>query len=1006
MSFSTRILFAVSVPFVLSASALAQDKPNPPAEAPNHMTLPAGFKATLFAGEPDLRQPIAFTTDDRGRLWVAECYSYPHWIGANRDRDVAANQQPQPRDRILIFEDTDGDGHFDTCKVFADKLANVSGIQFGFGGVWVCATPNLLFIPMRDDKPAGPPEILLDGWSLEAKHNVFNSLTWGPDGWLYGCNGILATSYVGKPGTPKEQRTPMNCGVWRYHPTKKTFEVFAHGTTNPWGLDFDEFGEMFITNCVIKHLWHVVPGAHFQRMYGQDFNPHLYGLMESCADHIHWGGGNWTESRGGKGAHDQPGGGHAHAGCMIYLGDNWPDRYRNGIFMCNLHGSRINHDTLERKGSGYIAHHAPDFLLANDPWFRGLTLQYGPDGGVFVSDWCDSGECHNYDTVDATNGRIYKITYGDVKPFRGDLSKLSDAELVKLQLHQNDWFVRHARRILQERAAAGKLNAQTRPRLQALFEDKTEKLGIRLRALWALHASGILAGDLLLGWAADPKEEPPLRVWALRLFADGPLNSERDAFLLSHLLQLSGEAPPGSLKFAFAAAAQRVPVGLRTNLIFALMDAVTEIEDPNLALMVWYAMEPTVVDEPERAMLWLNACRIPVIREFIARRLAAVPGDDRKHSMSGLDHAFTYLAKSADETRQADVLRGIDTALAGLRAVRMPARWSAACEHMSSASPVEVRDLAMRLGILFGDPKVVTSARKLIGDIRAATAQREHALHALLQSRPADLAPALLRLLAEPPMRAAALRGLAVYDDPTTPAAILRVYSSLSDAEKADAIQTLASRPAYAKALLDALEKGQIPRRDVSAFTARQLLALKDKEITERLPNVWGTLRPASEEKATLMARYKALLTPETLKAADRSNGRVLFNRTCASCHILFNEGGKIGPELTGSQRTNLDYLLENILDPSAVVPADYQVTIFQTKDGRVISGIIKAENEKVVTVQTQNEVLHLPVNEIEERTKSAVSMMPEGLLANLKDDETRDLIGYLMGTDQSAPKK
>src|SRR5438105_1962719 len=183
MLLPSRLGFALSIVLVVSAPVFAQDKPLPPTEAAKHMTLPTGFKATLFAGEPDVRQPIAFTTDDRGRLWVVECYSYPHWIGANRDRDLPPNQRPQPRDRILIFEDTDGDGHFDTCKVFADKLANVSGIQLGFGGVWLCATPNLLFIPMKDDKPAGPPEILLDGWSLEAKHNVFNSLTWGPDGW-------------------------------------------------------------------------------------------------------------------------------------------------------------------------------------------------------------------------------------------------------------------------------------------------------------------------------------------------------------------------------------------------------------------------------------------------------------------------------------------------------------------------------------------------------------------------------------------------------------------------------------------------------------------------------------------------------------------------------------------------------------------------------------------------------------------------------------------------------
>src|SRR4029077_20105007 len=179
-------------------------------------------------------------------------------------------------------------------------------------------------------------------------------------GWLYGCNGILSNSKVGRPGTPADQRVALNRGVWRYHPTKKIVEVVANGTTNPWGLDFDDYGQMFITNCVIHHLWHVIPGAHYQRMFGQDFNPHLYSLMASCADHIHWGGGSWQSSRGGQGSHGEAGGGHAPTGAMVYLGDNWPDRYRNGVFMCNIHGNRVNHDTVEPRGSGYVARHAKD----------------------------------------------------------------------------------------------------------------------------------------------------------------------------------------------------------------------------------------------------------------------------------------------------------------------------------------------------------------------------------------------------------------------------------------------------------------------------------------------------------------------------------------------------------------------------------------------------------------------------------------------------------------------
>src|SRR5262245_37924182 len=398
----------------VSAQTNLPDAPVPPREAPLRMTVPDGFKVTLFAGEPDVVQPIAFTFDDRGRLWVVECMSYPKWskeIAVEKGEGGKVFDRRKGKDRVVIFEDTDGDGQFDKRTVFADGLTNLSGITYGFGGIWLCSIPNLIYIPIKDgeDKPSGPPEIKLDGWSFDSGHNAFNSIKWGPDGWLYGCNGILATSRVGVPGTADKDRVPINCGVWRYHPTKKKFEAVAHGTTNPWGLDWDEYGEMFITNCVIDHVWHIVPGGHYERMYGNDFNPHLYKLMPSIADHKHWAGGSWTESRGGKGAHSDAGGGHAHVGCMIYQGDNWPQQYRGGLFTCNLHGNRINHDLLERKGSSYVAHHGKDFLFANDSWFRGIAIDYGPDGGVYVSDWCDTGEWHNYQVAETATGGIYKV---------------------------------------------------------------------------------------------------------------------------------------------------------------------------------------------------------------------------------------------------------------------------------------------------------------------------------------------------------------------------------------------------------------------------------------------------------------------------------------------------------------------------------------------------------------------------------------------------------------------
>jgi putative membrane-bound dehydrogenase-like protein len=602
------LVIALLLGLTAAAPVCAEQPPVPPGRAAARMTLPEGFRVSLVAGEPTVVKPIAMAMDDRGRLWVVESHSYPHWLPVGK----------QGRDRVLIFEQRKGTGRFD-CKVFWDKGTNLSGIAVGFGGVWLCATPYLLFVPVRpgEDKPAGPPQVVLDGWSLKTKHNVFNGLIWGPDGWLYGLNGIQANARVGRPGAPDAERVPLNCGVWRYHPTRKVFEAFAHGTTNPWGLDFDDYGEAFITNCVIKHLFHVVPGAHFVRMYGQDLNPHCYGLIESCADHIHWGGGDWTSSRGGKGAHDKAGGGHAHAGAMVYLGDNFPAAYRNRVLMCNLHGNRVNQDVLVRRGSGYVARHADDFLLAHDDWFRGLGLLYGPDGGVFVSDWHDTGECHNYDKVQPC-GRLFKVTYGKPAAVEPDLEKADDARLVRLQLHRNDWWVRQARRRLQERAAAGKLGKDVHPQLRKMLAEQPE-VTRKLRALWALHVTGGLDEKALLGLLDGPHEA--VRGWAVRLLVE---ERKASAAVVRKFADMAKGERSAPVRLALASALQRLPLAQRWAIAEGLAARAEDAGDANLPLMIWYGLEPLVAADPGRAAGLLARARIPTVRQNIARRIAAM----------------------------------------------------------------------------------------------------------------------------------------------------------------------------------------------------------------------------------------------------------------------------------------------------------------------------------------------------------------------------------------------
>jgi putative membrane-bound dehydrogenase-like protein len=575
-------------------------------DAAKAMTLPEGFSVTLAAGEPDIVKPIAFTLDDRGRLWVVESHTYP----------VRASET-EGKDRILIFEDTDGDGRLDSRKVFIENLNLVSGIEVGFGGVWVGAAPYLMFIPIdaATDRPAGAPQILLDGWGYEDTHETLNSFTWGPDGWLYGTHGVFTNSNVGKPGAPDSERVKLNAGVWRFHPKTHAFEVFAEGTSNPWGLDFNDYGHAFITACVIEHLYEMIPGGRYKRQAGPHIDPNTYEDIKTIADHVHWVGTKGPHA--GNSRSDAAGGGHAHAGAMIYLGgDNWPKEYRDAILMNNIHGARANMDLLRRSGSGYEAGHGPDFLKANDSWSQMLNFRYGPDGSVWVIDWYDKNQCHssNPDVHDKSLGRIFRISHTGDTWVRVDLAKLSSAELVDLQLNRNDWYVRHARRVLQERGPDPKVHEALR-RILKDNPDVTRKL----RAMWALHVTqGFTESALqdLLG-----HDDEYVRSWAVTLLAESQHVSDGT---LRQFAKLARTDKSPLVRLSLASALQRVPPPKRWTVLEGLLAHAEDADDQNIPLMVWYAAEPAIELDMPHALALAGDTKLPHLFEFTVRRIAAV----------------------------------------------------------------------------------------------------------------------------------------------------------------------------------------------------------------------------------------------------------------------------------------------------------------------------------------------------------------------------------------------
>jgi putative membrane-bound dehydrogenase-like protein len=968
-----------------------------PEQAAKEMTLPPGFKAELFAGEPDVAQPIAFAMDDHGRLWVAEAYTYP----------IRA-KEGEGKDRILVFEDTNGDGKFDRRTVFMEGLNLVSGLEVGFGGVWVGAAPYLMFIPIKDGeepKPAGPPQILLDGWAYQDTHETLNTFTWGPDGWLYGCHGVFTHSKVGKPGTPDSERVPLNAGVWRYHPVTHKFELFAEGTSNPWGVDFDQHGQCIVEACVIPHLFHMIQGGRFNRQAGSHFNPYIYDDIKTFADHVHWVGNQGPHAGNARSA--SAGGGHAHAGLMVYQGDSWPEKYRGQLFMNNIHGARINMDTPEPQGSGFVGRHNPDFINFNDSWSQILNFQLDQNGSVYMIDWYDKNQCHHTDPNghDRSNGRIFKIVYDDTKWTSVDLRKTPDDELVTLLLHRNVWYARHARRLLQEHAAAGSVSEKARQELREMLGLDGKKRQVKLPE-WALGTDSEL-GELRLVWGLhsigglnEPEQlkllastHPYVRAWTLQLACE---NQKCSPAVLKQFPRLAREDKSPVVRLYLASALQRVPVEDRWATVENLCLHSEDAKDSNLPFMVWYAAEPLAAKDFKHALAIAEKAQLPNILGFTVRRTAAVNRPDAFAAITSL------LGHASNDRERLDILSALSLALKGQRSAPMPAGWAPVETALSSSPNAEVRAQAQSLSLTFGSAGALSALKTTLVDKSGDAAARKTAYDSLLAVKDPGLPPLLQQLLSDPGLQGPALRGLAAYDDAKTPPAILAVYNSLDAAHKRDALSTLVSRAVYAKPLLDAIGTDVVPKRDLTAELVRQLRALKNPDLDKEIEKVWGVMRDSAADKQREIAKYKQIFQAGGSQPGDASRGRGVFARSCQQCHTLFDAGGKVGPDLTGSNRGDLDYILQNIIDPNAVIPNDYKAWNLETTDDRSITGILKQQDDRAVTLVTANETLVVPRKEIKSLTESQLSMMPEGLLQPFTDQEVRDLLYYLRSPGQA----
>lgn len=933
--------FAAAAEFpALYNSDPGNPQPTPAKEALKMLKLPDGFKATLFAAEPDVQNPIGLAWDARGRMWVAENYTY-----AERAKRFDLGL----KDRVIILEDKDWDGVAETRKVFTEDVQMLTSVEVGRDGVWLMCPPQVLFIPDRnhDDVPDGEPEVVIDGFTVakDNYHNFANGLRFGPDGWLYGRCGHSCPGKLGVPGTPDERRVPMKGGIWRYHPEKKIVEVLTHGTTNPWGHDWDANGEMFFINTVTGHLWHLMHGAHL--VDSSKENPFVYEKLDTIADHYHYDrSGSWTESRGGKA--NSLGGGHAHIGMMIYQGEQWPAEYRGKLFTLNMHGRRANVERLERNGSGYVGKHEPDVFLSDDPWFRGIEISTGPDGSGFILDWSDTGECHDSTGVHRTSGRIFRVSYGEVKkpevPFA--------------------W-----------RKAWPKADYQSK-------NEHSRALAIReTTQFWPL--------DTIAGPMPGAK------------YPEGEIAESLKAFQM-----MARDDKSSFVRLTLACTLQRLPVGKRAELGAALLAHAEDANDPFLPYLVWYGISPLAKEDPSSLVSLAKDCTWPKTLRWMARSLATQP------------EALNALLAQAKAGQVEDILGGMADAFRGIRKAAKPEDWdgfvklaAGAPEPAKAGTTKQVtaettKQMVQELSILFGDGRALDDVKKLALDEKGDLSARESALKTLIENKPDDLRAICTKLLEVRGLNIVAVRGLALFDDPEIGRKLAENYRKFGPGERPTVIDTLVSRPAFAKELLKDMKAGKIPRADLSAFHARQINAFKDAELSKQLVEAWGELRESAADKKELIEKVKKQLTPATLAKANLSQGRMLFTAVCGACHMMYGQGGKIGPDLTGSGRANLDYLLENIADPSGVVSADFRMSLLTHKDGRVLNGVVTESNTRTLTLRTMTETLTLDRADIVKQETSPMSMMPEGLLLAFQPDQVRDLIAYLMHPVQvSLPK-
>lgn len=989
------LLFTAIIPATLFAQGYSPDA------SLERMTTAEGLKVSLFASEPEIRQPILVKCDDRGRVWTIQYLQYPNPAGLKRvkvdrwSRTVYDRiPEPPPRgpkgaDKITICEDSDDDGRADKFTDFVTGLNLCTGLAFGHGGVFVLQVPYLLFYPdqNRDDVPDGDPKICLEGFGMEDAQALANHLTWGPDGWLYGVNGSTTTCRI--RGVEFQQ------GCWRYHPERDEFELFCEGGQNTFGLTFDQEGELYYSTNGGPFV-HAAQGAYFYKTFGK------HGPLHHPFAYHHFPALSVDKVPGGP-----PTGG------TIYLANGLSPQLKGTFIAGNFLGHTVSWWNVHPKGATVEATYGGVLLDAHDTWFGATDLAIGPRGRLYISDFYDARTAHPDPDAnwDRSNGRIYSI-HSISEDHNSRWTSLSDKtkdELLELLVNENGVRAEQARMEIVRRS-----DPTVIPQLENHARQNND-VRRSLQGLWTLHGMRALNESLMLELLQHP--DPSVRRWIIRLAGDMKQLGLRMAEEVERTA--STELNPTVL-CQLAASAKRWPADISIPILATLMRNSAQHEEERTDWMIWWALESKAVSH--RSMVislfinhqWENPCfdrqRFRLIRRYasegskegcdsVMALLDGLPENARPHVYDSLAAGLSERGKQQEAitqgdlfTQQANVVRETQTSIITTDVMTDELRNWIASQTKSNPDHPSIVEGALRAGVQEADSELLYQLRKhhepapewlRLVPLLESGKRKEYLLERLERSE-SKSAIDIVRLLANEDDPEVGQRLLTKLRSPSTPAAV-----------KLEIRHAQWRHREWATSLLQAVDRGEIDPASIPTEELRHVAVHEDAALNALVRKYWGNVGVGTpEEKLAVMRRFSNDLRAGT---GDHERGRHLFVKHCGTCHKMKGEGGGIAPDLTTANRHDRAALLANVVDPSAVIRREFLRYVIETDNGQIVAGLLADQDPASVTlVDERNQRTRISRDQIASMTESNTSLMPERILENLTPQERRDLFAYL----------